>query len=46
LRPLSGPVYLAETLPFHRRGWGLGIFNDCYYVGRLAFNENFEWRPC
>jgi MFS family permease len=31
---LSGPVYLAETLPFHWRGWGLGIFNDCYYVGR------------
>jgi MFS family permease len=31
---LSGPVYLAETLPFHWRGWGLGIFNDCCYVGR------------
>ena len=32
---LSGPVYLAETLPFHWRAWGLGIFNDCYYVGKL-----------
>ena len=30
---LSGPVYLAETLPLHWRAWGLGIFNDCYYVG-------------
>ncbi|MCJ1358685.1 MAG: hypothetical protein MMC33_008685 [Icmadophila ericetorum] len=32
---LSGPVYLAETLPLHWRAWGLGIFNDCYYVGGL-----------
>jgi MFS family permease len=24
---LSGPVYLAETLPLHWRGWGLGFFN-------------------
>ena len=30
---LTGPAYLAETLPLHWRGWGLGIFNDCYYVG-------------
>ncbi|KAI9660937.1 MAG: hypothetical protein M1821_009264 [Bathelium mastoideum] len=29
---LTGPAYLAETLPLHWRGWGLGIFNDCYYV--------------
>lgn len=32
---LAGPVYLAETLPLHWRGWGLGFFNDCYYVGGL-----------
>ncbi|KAF1985002.1 sugar transporter [Aulographum hederae CBS 113979] len=32
---LAGPAYLAETLPFHWRGWGLGFFNDCYYVGGL-----------
>ncbi|KAF8956841.1 MFS sugar transporter-like protein [Flammula alnicola] len=32
---LCGPVYLAETLPFQRRAWGLGIFNDFYYVGGL-----------
>ena len=30
---LTGPAFLAETLPLHWRGWGLGIFNDCYYVG-------------
>ncbi|KAJ3908297.1 general substrate transporter [Lentinula edodes] len=32
---LTGPAYLAETLPLHWRGWGLGIFNDFYYVGGL-----------
>lgn len=32
---LSGPAYLAETLPLHWRAWGVGIFNDCYYVGGL-----------
>ncbi|KAJ7231682.1 sugar transporter [Mycena haematopus] len=32
---LTGPAYLAETLPFKWRGWGLGIFNDFYYVGGL-----------
>lgn len=29
----AGPPYLAETLPLHWRGWGLGAFNDAYYVG-------------
>ena len=37
---LSGPVYLAETLPLHWRAWGLGIFNDCYYVGQFR-----QWMP-
>lgn len=32
---LSGPTYLAETLPVHWRAWGLGVFNDFYYVGGL-----------
>ena len=38
---LSGPTYLAETLPLHWRGWGLGIFNDCYYVG--AYGRLYLW---
>ncbi|KAF9067333.1 sugar transporter [Rhodocollybia butyracea] len=29
---ISGPAYLAETLPLHWRGWGLGVFNDFYYI--------------
>lgn len=32
---LTGPTYLAETLPYQWRGWGLGVLNDCYYVGGL-----------
>lgn len=32
---LTGPAYLAETLPLYWRAWGLGIFNDFYYVGGL-----------
>lgn len=30
----SGPPFLAETLPLHQRGYGIGLFNDCYYVGK------------
>lgn len=30
---LTGPVYAAETLPYRWRAWGLGVLNDCYYVG-------------
>ncbi|KAF2239990.1 MFS sugar transporter-like protein [Viridothelium virens] len=51
---LTGPAYLAETLPLHWRGWGLGIFNDCYYVGGLiaagvtygtfTLNSTWSWR--
>lgn len=26
---LTGPAYLAETLPFRWRAWGLGVLNDC-----------------
>ena len=32
---ITGPAYLAETLPWRQRAWGLGIFNDFYYVGGL-----------
>ncbi|OCL11101.1 MFS sugar transporter-like protein [Glonium stellatum] len=32
---LCGPTYLAETLPFRWRAWGLGFLNDFYYVGGL-----------
>ncbi|KAF7299678.1 Hexose transporter protein [Mycena chlorophos] len=32
---LTGPAYLAESLPVTWRSWGLGIFNDAYYVGGL-----------
>ncbi|KAF8155794.1 MFS sugar transporter-like protein [Crassisporium funariophilum] len=51
---LSGPVYLAETLPFQWRAWGLGVFNDFYYVGGLIaagitfgtanMNSTWAWR--
>lgn len=33
---ITGPAYLAETLPWRRRAWGLGVFNDFYYVGGLV----------
>ncbi|TAQ88239.1 hypothetical protein B7494_g3414 [Chlorociboria aeruginascens] len=32
---LTGPAYLAETLPFQSRAWGLGILDDFWYVGGL-----------
>ncbi|KAK6391767.1 hypothetical protein LTR65_004261 [Meristemomyces frigidus] len=32
---LAGSVYLAETLPYGWRVWGLGILYDFYYVGGL-----------
>ncbi|KAG4441423.1 hypothetical protein IFR05_003110 [Cadophora sp. M221] len=32
---LTGPTYLAETLPYQWRAWGVGLLNDCYYVGGL-----------
>lgn len=30
---LTGPTFVAETLPYQWRAWGLGLLNDCYYVG-------------
>ncbi|PQE19802.1 General substrate transporter protein [Rutstroemia sp. NJR-2017a WRK4] len=51
---LTGPTYLAETLPYHWRAWGLGVLNDCYYVGGLiaagvtyrtaSYNSTWAWR--
>ncbi|KAH7348500.1 MFS sugar transporter-like protein [Rhexocercosporidium sp. MPI-PUGE-AT-0058] len=32
---LTGPTYLAETLPYQWRACGVGLLNDCYYVGGL-----------
>jgi sugar porter (SP) family MFS transporter len=32
---LTGPTFVAETLPYHWRAWGLGLLNDCYYVGGI-----------
>ncbi|TLD37196.1 MFS sugar transporter-like protein [Venturia nashicola] len=51
---MTGPAYLAETLPLHHRAWGLGLFNDFYYVGGLLaagityktiqYNSTWSWR--
>ncbi|KAF8195592.1 MFS sugar transporter-like protein [Pholiota molesta] len=46
---LCGPVYLAETLPFQWRAWGLGAFNDFYYVAGITFgtagmSSTWAWR--
>jgi MFS family permease len=30
---IAAPTYLAETLPYKWRGWGLGLMTDFYYVG-------------
>lgn len=30
---VTGPTYLAETLPVKWRAWGIGLLNDFYYVG-------------
>lgn len=30
---IAAPTYLAETLPYTWRGWGLGLMTDFYYVG-------------
>lgn len=36
---LCGPTYLAETLPFKWRAWGLGVLNDFYYVGEFIIQR-------
>lgn len=33
---ISAPAYLAEVLPWNQRAWGLGLFDDLFYVGALA----------
>jgi MFS family permease len=30
---IAAPTYLAETLPYKWRGWGLALINDLYYTG-------------
>ncbi|KZL84394.1 hexose transporter [Colletotrichum incanum] len=51
---ISGSAYLAETLPWEQRAWGLALFNDFFYVGALAaagvtyssfrFDSTWSWR--
>lgn len=33
---ISGSAYLAETLPWEYRVWGLSLFDDFFYVGALV----------
>lgn len=33
---ITAPAYLAETLPWDQRAWGLGLFDDLFYVGALT----------
>lgn len=33
---LTGPAYLAETLPYKWRAWGLGVLNDFCMFGQLS----------
>ncbi|KAM3451627.1 hypothetical protein MY3296_005152 [Beauveria thailandica] len=32
---IAGIVYLSETFPSRWRTWGLGLLNNCYYIGAL-----------
>ncbi|KAH6718712.1 MFS sugar transporter-like protein [Leptodontidium sp. MPI-SDFR-AT-0119] len=32
---IAGPTYVAETIPFRWRAWGLGAFYDFWYVGDI-----------
>ncbi|CCM04896.1 uncharacterized protein FIBRA_07092 [Fibroporia radiculosa] len=51
---VTGPSYLAETLPVEWRAWGVGLLNDFYYVGGLiaagitygtfALTTTWAWR--
>ncbi|KAL0935529.1 uncharacterized protein CTRU02_210120 [Colletotrichum truncatum] len=51
---ISGSAYLAETLPWEQRAWGLALFDDLFYVGALAaagvtfasfrLNSTWAWR--
>lgn len=34
---IAAPTYVAETLPYKWRGWGLALITDFYYVG-----ENYK----
>jgi MFS family permease len=36
---LTGPTYLAETLPLKWRGLGLSAFNDMFYVGEYYISD-------
>ena len=30
---VAGAVYLSETFPARWRAWGVGLLNNCYYIG-------------
>ncbi|TQV95137.1 hypothetical protein V2A60_009798 [Cordyceps javanica] len=32
---IAGVVYLSETFPSRWRTWGLGLLNNCFYIGAL-----------
>ncbi|EGX88555.1 sugar transporter, putative [Cordyceps militaris CM01] len=32
---VAGVVYLSETFPSRWRTWGLGLLNNCFYIGAL-----------
>jgi MFS family permease len=36
---IAGPTYVAETLPYNWRGWGLGLMTDFYYVGESKIQD-------
>ncbi|KAK8117320.1 uncharacterized protein PG998_005601 [Apiospora kogelbergensis] len=33
---ITGAAYLAETLPWEQRAWGLALFDDFFYVGAVV----------
>lgn len=51
---ITAPAYLAETLPWNQRAWGLALFDDLFYVGALTaagvtygtsqLQSNWAWR--
>lgn len=51
---VAGAVYLSETFPSRWRAWGVGLLNNCYYVGAFFaalvtlgsshLNSTWAWR--
>jgi MFS family permease len=36
LSMIAGTTYVAETLPANRRGWGVGLLGDLFYIGKIS----------